>query len=455
MADGIETTLKLNTSPFDQSIEEAMGKVVKFGDMTEANSQQQSQSWGRVQKAIGGVAIASAGLFKSMVEASPSLSAAFAEMNFMFEEMMLVLGEALAPIIEDVLVPAVEKLTDFIIDLSPEVQAIIAGAIGLIAAFTTASSIATLFGGSLTALLGPVGLVIAGIALLGLAYTTNFGGIKDTLDETFASIGEGLTDFYESHKEQFDRIGELMSNFWDIIKPFVEAIVGLFGDIFAGGLTTAFDLVLLSVDFLLDAFEGFMEIITGLLSGDWELVMDGFVTIIEGAIDFLVAIFTDFGDFLGDLFEDLFGVEVSVVFEAITESITAMLNGLIGFLNDFLIVPLNDVLDSIADIIDFLNGKDKGKPDLSLSLIPTFHDGGIVPGAQGEEVLVRALAGEIITNPTKGQSVTNFTNSNPMNINNKIVINNPQLPDRRSQQSMANEIDRVLRRNQSRYISGR
>ena len=129
----VKARLGLDKTKFSQGIVEAMSEIIKFakgtqkemakiGDealgvstATEASSQKQVQSWSRVSKAVGAVALISGGIFKSMVSASPGLSAAFAEMNFMFEEMFMVLGEQLAPVIEAIIIPLIEKFTDFII----------------------------------------------------------------------------------------------------------------------------------------------------------------------------------------------------------------------------------------------------------------------------------------------------------------------------------------------------
>lgn len=529
MVQGISAKLSLNTEEFDKGIVNAMAKVGDFStetthaigeistgfekadesakkvsDTTEASSQKQGQSWSRVGKAIGAVALVSGGLFKSMVDASPSLSVAFAEMSFEFNEMFMILGESLAPIIEDVLVPAIISLTDFIIGLDTEVQTWIASGIGLTAGISVASSVLGIFGVSITALLGPVGLVILAIGSLALAYHTNFGGMKDTLDDVFSHVKDSLQSFGDSHSEQFSRIGDLLKELWEFIEPIIDIIAKLWIDNFAANIKFAFDLVMIAVDFFLDYIEGFMNIIKGIFTGDWELVMEGFTQIVDStftavgdvldvAMEKFLNVFDNIGVAISDLLENFFGEEVSDKFDdfwnGIGTSIEKAFDSIKGYFDDF--------KDSVMGVIDAIFGGDMGekasifmesiKQAINVPLvwlndnllvwldekigeigsffgnddwgfswrIPTFHEGGTVPGPIGQPVPIMALGGEEITNPMLGQTPSSYDNSRSVSVNNKIIIQNPQLSDKRSQAQLVRTIDTALSKNLSKYILGR
>lgn len=273
-------------------------------EATEASSQKQSQSWGRVNKVVAGIALVSGGLFKSMVDASPGLSAAFAEMDFMMEEVFMVLGEALAPLIEDTIVPLVEKLTDFILGLDEGTLEFIATGIALVAGLTIASSVMGMFGLSMTALLGPVGLVIIGIAALALAYHTNFGGIKDTLDGFFGDAKAGLSDFMEKNKDTFDAIGAKVGELVDFLEPFIKFFV----EVMVDRMRWAFDSIMIIVGGIIDFFSGFLDFIIGIFTLDFDRALGGLEDMFRSVIDTIIGLWDRFWEYIDDLIADVKGL---------------------------------------------------------------------------------------------------------------------------------------------------
>lgn len=444
---------------------DAKSETFNLTETTEASSQKQGQSWSRVGKAIGAVALISNGLFKSMVEASPSLTAAFAEMNFMFQEVFMTLGESLAPVINEFVVPAVEALTEFILTLNEETLTLIASGIGLTAMFTGASSIASIFGVSLTALLGPIGLVIAALALLAVGYATNFGGMKDTIDGAFSSIQESLTTFVSEHEDQFERIFELFKELWVILEPIVEIIVEVMTKHFVAGFQFAFEVVMDLIDFFLDFIEGFLKILTGIFTGDTEKIMEGFTDIIGAYIDvagdlfsagfeYIQGIFEIFSDGIGDIIGELFGDDAADSFGKFVEMIKSTLNVVISWVNDLMISPLNAILDGAATLVSEIPGVDK--PSWSIPNLPTFHGGGIVPGPIGKETTINALGGEVVSNPMRGQTPAQAGGGNKsISVTNRFTFNNSQFTERREQRRFIQNTDMQIRKNLNTYISGR
>lgn len=485
MSEGVKAKLSLDAEAFNQGLIKAMSAVEAFSkdtqkelakigdeangitDTTEASSQRQVQSWSRVGKAVGAVALISSGLFKSMVNASPSLSAAFAEMNFMFEEMFMVLGEQLAPIIEDTMVPAVEKLTEFIISLDPEIQTVIASTIGLIAALALGSTTLALFGVSLGGILLPITLAILAIAALALAYETDFANIGSTTDEVIDGMIVKFTELSNENADSMGRIGETMGQLYDFLAPIVETIVSLLVDVFAAGFIYAIDIILAHLDFMVSAMDGVITIVKGMWNRDMGQIMEGFKKIwdagltyvtdnISATFDFIKSMFNAFGEFILDMVDDLFGSQISGKLSSFMGAIASLFNIPIAFINDSVISAINSVLGTIETGLNKALPK-KWEVDLgAIPDIPTLHGGGVVPGPTGQEVPIMALGGEVVYNPMRGQSPSNFGGSKQgKTINNYFTFHNPQFPDRSSRNLLTNEIESKLRKSTALFPSGR
>jgi TP901 family phage tail tape measure protein len=88
------------------------------------------------------------------------------------------------PLIENFLTPAVEKITELANTISGQLDPKVAGlavTFGLVA--IAAGPVLTVLG----ALISPIGLIAGGIAALGVAWATNFGGIRDIVANVWAS----------------------------------------------------------------------------------------------------------------------------------------------------------------------------------------------------------------------------------------------------------------------------
>ena len=229
------------TSKTSASIDKMVDDMVDFNketeegaDDTETFSQKAQNAFSKLEKSMLAVSVVSGGLFAKMISESPALSSAFAEMGFMFDEMFMVLGEALAPVIEQYVVPAVEKLTSFIIGLEAPIQFAIASFIGLMTILAPVVKvfkplvklfkkfikpalrivkvvirIARFLGvlvGGVSAVTLAIALFVAGLIAFFIAYKYNIGGVQDKTDafvekmvEFFKSLPEKIGKFIDKH----------------------------------------------------------------------------------------------------------------------------------------------------------------------------------------------------------------------------------------------------------------
>ena len=461
---GITAKLGLDTTDFDKGLKESAGKVGYLAEKTEASSQRQTQSWGRVEKAIGATALVSGGMFKAMVDASPGLSAAFAEINFLFEEMFMVFGDQLAPRIQDTLVPAIESLTSFIISLDSDTQTYIATGIGLVAGLSIVSSALGMVGLSFTALLGPIGLAIIAIAAFAYAYKTNLFGVRDKTNEIVGYLKDTWDSFVTDHTEQIGSIVQLFKDVWEILEPIIMAIGEVYVKYLYENLKYAIDQAVNTLDYFLDIIEGVMKIIKGIFTLDFDLIMEGFGDIFVSTIDYFITswnnalehvanLFAIFRDGIVDVISAIFGEDIGAKAGIIMDALTSVLNIIVGWINDLVIGTLNNILGKLAKIVDKIPGVDR--PNWSLNEIPTFHGGGTVPGPIGQPQMILALGGEEVYNPMRGQTAPNITNGGNTYMTNKFNFNNSQFPDRMSERRLSQTIDTQLRKNLRTYPGGR
>ena len=122
------------------------------------------------------------------------------------------------------------------------------------------------------------------------------------------------------------------------------------------------------VGIFVDIIEGVLDILIGLFTGDWERASSGIVAVFMGLI-----------------------------------------KGIVRLIDFYLIDPLNDILRTIKDI-EILGAT----PFSWISEIPTlsnlmkFHQGGVVPGRPGQEVVALLQAGERVIPANKASSMGNI-----------------------------------------------
>lgn len=198
------------------------------------------------------------------------------------------LQEVLAPVIRGV----VDKMTEFINGLSSmdedtlQMIVTIAGAVAAIGPLllifgklaSAIGSISTLIGGAgglsgiLTMLTGPIGIIIAAVAALALAWSTNFGGIRDATASIFESIQtivstalDFITGLWDSN---FLGIQDIISTWWESLELYWNMIF--------------------------DTIAGIFEVFSLAFQGDWEGVWDKLKEIVSNIWETIKTLFSNF-----------------------------------------------------------------------------------------------------------------------------------------------------------------
>lgn len=340
------------------------------------------------------------GVFDNMKEASPSLQVALLEIDLTLEELYRTLGEALAPVIEDVILPLIIQLVDWFMSLNEATQQNIAIIIGLVVAFTMLAPfvggfVLLLNSGALPAILAVsaglllldldiskisqsleivigwiiefvnehenfvkgilIGIIILTVPFAGLiiligalflAYKNNFGGMKDIVDNMVGEMVDKLVEFADNNDEQFGRIFEKIKELIVVLEP---VMAWIFENV-AVGMSIVFDFILEAFDGFLDIFEGLIEFFIGLFTWDTEKMGDGITQAFKGVVNVIIAIINSFIDVWNSLLDNIEG------------------------------------WDALPDWIQ------EGASDLKMTTLATFHDGGVIGGTG--EVPIMALGGE-------------------------------------------------------------
>lgn len=278
-------------------------------------------------------------------------------------------------------------------------------------------------------------------AVTGFVDRFRSGGVS--MGETGAQIG-GI----------FQQLKDIVGPALDAIRGAVETMVAIVTDLwqrfgqdvvaFAG---EAWDGVMEVIRGVLDAIKGVFDVFAGIFTGDWGRVWDGLKAVFTGIWDGLFGIIRTaifgIGDFfiqaatgalsaawsfvwnsLKTLFDDLWdnvvfkGITAAwgVVVRFFTETVPRNMKSAASGMWDWIVDVFRSALNALIRIwnglefktpeIDLpglpkIGGQTIGVPD-----IPYLHQGGIVPGRPGEDVLAMLRAGERVTAAGAAANIT-------------------------------------------------
>lgn len=239
--------------------------------------------------------------------------------------------ETLAIKFQQVMAPTVqaiaEKLTEFINTLNSmdedtlrviiTVGSLVAAIGPLLLIIGKVVSAISAIGPALSVLTGPIGIIIAAVAALAVAWATDFAGIRETTESIFNSIREIIESIWNTITEIWD------SNFMGI-RSIAETTWAAIKGIFEGAF---------------QAIEGVFEVFSALFRGDWEALWQGIKDIfsgiwtaigslLEGFLNAIVLAITGIGKTLWDAAKGAFN-NIKEGFENVWADITSWFESVI------------------------------------------------------------------------------------------------------------------------------
>lgn len=389
-----------------KELEEGFKKIEKSAGQTGRKSSLSLKAMTNDMMKLGAIG---SGAFAMMMNASPALASAFDSITFSIEELFMILGDRLAPLIEEHVVPIVEMLVEGFASLDPEVQTAIAVVIGFAALLLPLSIGIGVVSTALGVLLGPIGLVILAIAALWLAWEMNLGNIQGHTSDTIKMLTDMWKSFVSDNSEEFARLFDNIKEFWDNIRPIVNMIADLFFTHFQGKIAVAIKYVMDVISAFTLILNGVLDVINGIFAGDWGRVWQGVQDIVRGIFNYFAA-----------------GI-----------------NAMIG--------NLNNIINTIENFVNKIPGVDWNAP--SIPLIPTLHEGGVFHSSSGQEGLAFLKNNERVRTATQERGLQRQLRDNSRGGGSgglTLIFNNPSFRERRDIQDLVRQIDQIQKREAQR-----
>ena len=213
---------------------------------------------------------------------------------------------------------------------------VISAVMGLVGIFGALAPVLGVVGGALTVLLGPIGLVLAAIVGLSVAWSQNWFGIRDTTAAVTTAIGHTLSQWWSDFMLGASTALDTVRGWWEQHDQDVQAVA-----------TTHWETLGLVWETQWDLLKGVATAGTQFLTGDWEggmetlrdtagTLWDNIKSIFRTQLDQVKNLFTLFG--WGDLGE------------TIVQGIADGVAGAGSYLYDALSGAMNSALDGVTSL---------------------------------------------------------------------------------------------------------
>ena len=223
---------------------------------------------------------------------------------------------------------------------------------------TALQGISGIFGGVATTAAGALAPILAIAAAIGVLvaaflhlWNTN-ENFRNSMTETWNNIKESFSGFVAQIEERLPAIKEAFQNVVDFIKPIWEGLCAILAPIFEG----AFQAISVVLDALFNTIVSVIDMITGVLTGNKELFMQGLATFLAGIVTFITTWWTTFWEMVVNVINVVLGFFGTSLNELLTKIKTFFVNLItlvtdkIVELRDFVIEKINEVCDFIASL---------------------------------------------------------------------------------------------------------
>lgn len=221
----LKAILSLSTKKAHASVNKFTKSVAHGAKTTELANKRQENSWQRLGSTLKTISLIGASLFAGMVAASPQLQASLMMISFEIRELMMALGDELAPMINDYILPVVRKMVDLFLAMPQPIRQTIAVAIGLTVALGALSVVI----GILMSVSWPIVAVILAVAavIVGVIWLfKNWGDVMDWFNEKIMAFAgwivvtsRNVGNFIKSFKIKPDEgLINFFEKLYDVVK---------------------------------------------------------------------------------------------------------------------------------------------------------------------------------------------------------------------------------------------
>lgn len=219
-------------------------------------------------------------------------------------------------------------------------------------------------GASAGAALAPIGAVVAAIGVLVAAFMNlwnNNEQFRSGMTETWNSIKESFSGFISQIQERLPKIQEAFNNVVAVVKPIWDGFCQLLGPAFQA----AFDAVKVVLDALFNAIINVIDMITGILTADKDLFMQGLMGFLNTIWTYLLNWWTILWTWLTET--------INVVLSFFGTSIDELWEKLITFLSEI----LDAVIEKVSELVEWVIDKITEICDFIASLPDKFYQWGV------------------------------------------------------------------------------
>lgn len=257
--------------------------------------------WGEMTDAIS-VAATAQEVAKARMD---TFSGSVEKLKGTLETLLINVGQ---PLIDNFLRPAAERLDELIGRVLEADPKFINWGIAIAGVLAVAGPLLIALGflvTAISALVSPIGLVVAAVVALGVAWATNFGGIRDKTAEVWTAVQgyiQSAIDFIKPYvedmistvtgwfKENWPRIQAIVEEVWSVIQTVTETVTSAvssfiqeeFGVVVAW-VEENWPLIKDTVTTVLDAILSAVETVLGKIRAFWETHGETIMTVVTNA----------------------------------------------------------------------------------------------------------------------------------------------------------------------------
>lgn len=198
----------------------------------------------------------------------------------------------------------------------------IGNVVGIVSKLGTAISGAGGLSGVLTAITGPVGIIIGAIAALAAGfiylYKTN-DDFKNKANETFAKVKEAFAAMWTAIKPLLETLKEAFNNLMIALAPVFEAILTYVGSIVMA-IMAAIEPIIAAITNVVDFVTNIINAVIALFTGDFDGFFQYLAAALQNVIDFISNIINAIITYIVTLFAGL-GIDLKQIFQNIWDGI--------------------------------------------------------------------------------------------------------------------------------------